>query len=329
MLNVFKCPYCQKRIETNLEIGQKIACPYCDEEFKLHRSHEASRNDVGNSIAKILIPLGYVLFVGVPLTLTIGFFVLRAQQQEEPPAKPAPVADATPVAKKPDLQPARKPRKPRKSGGDTEEEDPATTPKTQEPLKLKPSKPEIPGSTSGSEVAIAPEPREVPQIPVAPAPHEVAWEIPLRDFHSKWQTVGAVDVRIAGLAVAKVPLLNGKGEVQDSAAAMLVVAVEVRLNTANKTRTLQTWIRDKVYHARIYLANGKELGSGSLPVGAKFHLGLALQQPIPPDQTPVRDILVFAAPADDAGELSLRLDAERCGESGDIWIKIPDSAWKK
>lgn len=329
MLSVFKCPHCQKRIETNLELGQKIACPYCDEEFKLHREHVAPRYEIGNIVAKILIPLGYVLFVGVPLTLTIGYFLTRAQQQEEPPAKPAPVAAAEPVVKKPDPQPVKRPRKPRKPGGEGDDPTAPETPDTPEPLKLEPAKPDAPkpeGPKQEPEVAIAPEPREVF---IAPAPHEVAWKVPLRDYHSKWQTVGAVDVRIAGLAVAKVPLLNGKGEAQESAAAMFVVAIEVRMNTANKTRTLQTWMRDKAYHAKIFLANGKELAYGSLPVGAKFHMGLALQQPIPSDQTPVRDILVFAVPADDAGQLSLRLDAERCGESGDVWIKIPDSAWKK
>jgi hypothetical protein len=191
-------------------------------------------------------------------------------------------------------------------------------PKVTIPKPTVPAKPEIP---IPSEIAVAPMPREY------------HWEVPLLSgYSSDWKKVGAVDVRVAGLSVTKVPIIDPKECVTGSELPMLVVILEVRMNTPNKKRNLLSWRSSLRINSSsesvIFLPEDKALPLGRL-TGGKFHTGIPDRQQIPDDGTAVRDILLFSVPADDAGKLSLRLDAQRCGESGDIWFELPALSWKK
>ncbi|HEV3436968.1 MAG TPA: hypothetical protein VG122_06395 [Gemmata sp.] len=166
-------------------------------------------------------------------------------------------------------------------------------------------------------------------IAIAPAPHEYRWKIPEFGYSSGWQKFGSVDVRIAGLSITNVPLIDSKTHVTESDYPMLAVFVEVRNNTPNKKRTLLSWTSSGSYYGRIFDTANNELPPGKLPPGSKLHSGLPFTQPLPDDGTPVYDILLFRKPDENKGQLDLRLDAERCGESGDIWFTIPSLAWKK
>ncbi|QJW97038.1 hypothetical protein [Frigoriglobus tundricola] len=313
MLSVIACPYCERLIETDQPDGQRIPCPYCDAGFVIRPELRVRRGSVGNVVARICIPIGYVLFVVLPLTLTIWYFTRRA----EPPASrdetaAAPAAPAGAEGKpEPPSRPARPPRKEKAPAWDAEPE----------PLPVDPA--------PAAEVELAPAPREAPEAFVAPDPRPVLWKIPVGSYSSPWRTVGAVDIRVAGLAVTKVPVVDPNERVAESAAPLLAVVVEVRANVTSKPRTLTSWTHGLNHYGAIFLANGQELAPAELPRGGKLNTGLAYKQPLPEDGTPVRDVLLFAVPAADAGELSLRLEAERCGEMGDVWFKVPATALKK
>jgi len=310
MLSVIACPYCERLIETDQPDGQRIPCPYCDAGFVIRPELRVRRWSAGNIVARICIPVGYVLFVALPLTLTIWYFT----QRPEPPV-PRDETAAVPAGAetKPPPRPVRPPRKEKAPARDAEP-DP-------DPLPVDPA--------ATTETELAPAPREVPEVFGAPDPRPVLWKIPVGSYSSRWRTVGAVDIRVAGVAVTKVPIVDVNEQVTESAAPLLVVLVEVRVNKTSRPRTLTSWTNGLNHYGAIFLENGKELASAELPRGAKPNTGLAYQQPLPADGTAVRDVLLFAVPDAGAGALNLRLEAERCGETGDVWFKVPAAALKK
>lgn len=336
MLNVFVCPNCGKKLKTDQGVGQTIPCPYCEEPFEISREHAAAKNEL---LFKLAIPIGYVLFVAVPLGLTIWYLTTRTEKPKEAvEATPAPVQVNRNDPKPPAPRPVVRPRKDGKPKADVDPEDdpePVLPPKPEPPAPAKPKaeespKPEPPAPpVEKTELAVAPEPRELPEVFVAPEPREIVWKLPPLNFATPWQKVGAVDLRAAGVAVVRVPIIDGKERVRDSAQPMLVVVIEVRMNTSTKKRELQSWTHGQKRYMVGFLAGGKDLMHIDLPLGSKVHSGIPLRQPLPQDGEPVHDVMVFAVPPADAGELSLRLDAERFGESGDVWVKIPTAAWKK
>ncbi len=179
-------------------------------------------------------------------------------------------------------------------------------------------------------VAITPPIRAHDAVEVAPAPRAYLWKVPdLTGYSSEWQKVGAIDVRIAGLSITKVPIIDGKERIVDSEFPMLVVIVEARKNTPGKKRTLRSFTRLGGQYGRVFDADLNEIPPANIPLDKKLNSGLPRTQPVPDDGTPVSDVLLFTVPADNAGNLDLRLDAERCDESGDVWFKIPALAWKK
>lgn len=185
------------------------------------------------------------------------------------------------------------------------------------PVEPKPSKPVV-----TIEVA------STPPINLAPAPRQVVWTPPLSGYSSEWQKTGAIDVRVAGLSIAKVPIIDAKERIEESERPMLVVIVEVRKNTPGKKRTFRPFSLYGTHSGRIFDANFQELLPQEIPLGKKLDAGVPRSQLLPDDGTPVRDVLLFEVPADSVGNLDLRLDSERCDESGDIWFKIPSLAWK-
>ena len=333
MLKVFQCPHCAKSIETNQKPGTEIPCPYCDETFTLRKAHEVHKNTASELLFRIAIPLGYVVFVAVPLGLTIWFIVQWAEKkQRESVSTPAPIVEPKPD-EPPPIDPNPKPPEPGvgsilSAGASLVFGSKGPEPKEIEPKEIEP-KDTDPSPKPKPEVAIAPEPREVPLVAVAPEPRAVYWKVPESEYSSAWKKVGSVDIRIVGLAVTKVPVVDTEDRITELDAPLLAILVEVKLNTTGKKRVFRSWTERQFNFAAMFLENGKDLPPASIPLGRKPNTGLPLQQPLPEDGTPVRDVLLFAAPPASAGEMSLRLDGDRCGEPGDIWFKIPASALKK
>ena len=166
-------------------------------------------------------------------------------------------------------------------------------------------------------------------VEIAPPPREYRWKIPFSVYSSAWQKFGSIDLRIAGLSITSVPLIDSKAHVTESDYQLLAIFVEVRKNTPDKKRTLLSWTASGFYYGRIFDGASNELPPGKLPTGRKLYAGIPFAQPLPDDGTPVYDILLFIKPEENRGQLDLRLDAERCGESGDIWFTIPPEAWRK
>lgn len=341
MLQAFQCPRCSKLLETDQELGTEIVCPHCDEEFVLRRTHRFKKNATREALFRLAIPLGYVLFVAVPLAVTVWFFMNRAERQKQEAMEAARAAEAERVAagivrdnaadRKPPAPVAPVVRPPRKlPKGDKPGDPAAPEPDPKEPgPEEKPKEPEPEVILPGAEVAIAPAPRAVPEVEVAPEPRPVRWKIPLLDYTSKWERVGSVEVRVSGLAVGKAQIVDLNDRVTESAAPLLAVVVEVRLADPSKKRTLTSWTHGLAHYGTIFLDGGRELPPAVLPPGGKPNVGLPLKQPLPGNGAAVRDVLLFAVPPAGVRELSLRLDGDRCGEPGDIWFKIPASALKK
>ncbi len=324
MLNVFRCPNCEKKLKTDQVVGQSIPCPYCKEVFTISEEDAYVPDPTRELLIKLAIPLGYVLFVAVPLGLTLLYFATRDEKK--------PVADTPVVKNEKKPAPAPRPRKekgaPVPGGPANPDPDPDPDPETMPPTTPMPTVPTPP--VPKVQLAIAPPPRRLPdpdEVFVVPEPREVLWNLPTL-YDSPWQKVGSVDLRLARVAVGRVPIIDGKEQVRDSAQPMLVLVIEVRANAGDKKRELQSWTHGR-FHYSVAFAGGKDLLHPDLPLGSRVHSVLPLKQPLPADGEPVRDILVFTAPPDGAGEVSVRLDGDRCGETGDIWFKIPAAALKK
>ena len=168
---------------------------------------------------------------------------------------------------------------------------------------------------------------------MAPEPREASWKLPLTGYSSEWKTYGAIDVRIAGVRITTVPIIDSKMNVTESKVPFLVIVVEVRKNTPNKNKVLYSWQRyiSNVVVASdpavLLLPNDKALAPGRLR-GGKLNVDIPETQKLSDDGTAVRNVLLFAAPVDDAGKLRLRLDGERFSESTDVWLEIPALSWK-
>lgn len=326
MLTVVKCPHCRRLIGTDQEVGLAIPCPHCRAEFEIERHMLVRSSPLKNALIKLCIPLGYVLFVAVPMGFTIWFFANRGEEQEK--AQPE-VAEVKPGVRPP-VAPRPQPRQQRPKRDDPDPPRPRQKPKQRpddpEPEVTEP--PVEPAFPLPPAVAVAPAPRERIVIPVAPEPHAPLWPATLSGSPSAWQKVGAVDVRVAGFAVAKVPLVSGGGRESESPRPLLVVVTEVRINTTTKTREFVAWRRGQEQPAALFKHDGEAVPAPQFQLGTKLGAGPPDKQAVPADGTPVRGVLLFAVPPDGAGELKLRLGAERCGEFGDIWFTIPADSWK-
>jgi hypothetical protein len=325
-----KCPNCKATLEADVEVGQVIRCPACKKQFRIDADQlDTEEDSLANN--KYLVPLGYVAFVGIPILITIGVvFSLsggkKATQPEDDTAHVAKNDSRSSSSNVPKKTPKRGPPQ-KQSSEKFVEPDTGNVPSPDNTIKTK-------GTNSDPEVATKVEtnPTTKPETispEIAPAPHEAPWKLPLSGFESEWKHVGTIDLRIGGLAVSKLPLIDGKNQIVESQTLFLVVIIDVRKTDLKEKRTLYSWTHFKTYYSAMFLNNDKAVANGYLPAGSKLLTNPADKQLLPDDGSRVQDILLFAVPADDAGELNLRLDAERIGEKGDIWFKIPSLAWKK
>lgn len=145
--------------------------------------------------------------------------------------------------------------------------------------------------------------------------------------------MGAVDIRIAGLAISKAPLIDAHANLSETKTPYLVFVIELKKNSPNKKRILLSWQRYKDNRingadaAVLFVSDDKALAPARVG-GAKLNVELAEKQELPDDGTPIRDILLFAVPPEDVNKLTLRLDAGRLNETEDILFELPSSAWK-
>ena len=138
MLNIFKCPNCGKKLQTDQGEGQTIPCPYCEQAFTISREHAAPKSAASELLFRLAIPIGYVFFVAVPLGLTIWYLTRQADD------KPKETADATPAGQTkrhdPKPQEARPPVRPRKDTGKRKPtpKSPVTTPPPEPDAEARP-----------------------------------------------------------------------------------------------------------------------------------------------------------------------------------------------
>lgn len=355
------CPHCKAKLEADVKLGQVIQCPACKEQFEIERKLlTAQDNSLSNN--KYLIPLGYAAFVGIPILITIIVVMSMSGKKSAPESTDDPphvakndsrsssgnVPKKTPKRGPPQKQTSDKYIEPEIGGTPSDDTNVKTGPSKADPDPS--TKKTVPDATAKTETTTTPKPEITPtpkpettKIPkiepspmietngmaIAPPPHEVLWKLPLSGYESEWKAVGAVAVRIGGLAISKAPLIDGKNNIVESQTPFLVAIIDVRKNDSKEKRTLLSWTVFNNYYSTMFQKNEKELPNGRLPAGSKLRAKAADMQLIPEDGSHVHDILLFAVPNDDAGELNLRLEAERIGEKGDIWFKIPALAWKK
>jgi len=288
--------------------------------------------------------MGYAAFVLVPAVAVIALAVYKFGGYDKPNNNPtAQYADDDKDAgvKNPDPPPKRiTPRPPRNDKpadvpDDPPPPQPRDTSKKDDPVTPDP----VPKSEPITLVAIAPEPppaRVMPEVTIpepvaiAPEPHVARPGFaPPPGFTSEWEQVDEVEARVAGVAIMHVPIIDADGRAVNSAVAVLTIWVEVRTQTKARTVELKRWQDAFGSYADVATARGLQLGRALLGPGASLRTGLPYKQVVPPDGTPRTEIVVFAAPPDDPGDLHLSLDAERVGEKGKFKITIPAKALKK
>ena len=296
---------------------------------------------------KSLIYFGYAAFVLIPTVAVIGLAVYKfggedkpndpndepvvqkpnepkqlERSKPSPPLKrtrPRPIGTNSKIDKRDDDTPNPPVPQPADSG-------PKTNPDPPPPLPVEVSRPTI-------TVAIAPLPhlaRLIPAVPVpepiaiAPEPRVVRPGIaPPPGFVSDWQTIGAVEARVAGVAVKRMPITDADGRNVMSPVPVLAVWIEVRSHSTTRTIELKRLQDSFGSYAEVTTVRGTTLGKALLGPGSALRTGLPYKQVLPPDGTPRTDIVVFAAPPEGTADLRLTLDAERLGEMGKFKFSIP------
>ncbi len=329
-LRTLKCPLCGCLVETNLTDGQQLQCPDCEGAFTVARAQVQAPGKLKEGFYRLLIPIGYAVFLIVPLAGIIYYVATQDDRRkdeaahertdektEKPPIADPPGRNTRPVKKGPVSHPPVHPH------------EEATG------IAVAPFPHELNGGMQ-SEVAsvtieTAPFPHEPPpEIAIAPYPREIFWTVN-SSFSTQWETVGAVDVRVAQVTITKYPIFDPDKETStDSRTPALVLVIEARLNDPKKERSLLSWTFGANHYDSIFLEGGNtELAARDLPAGRRLNTGLTYPIPLPKDKSVVRDVVLFEIPPEGTKELQLRLEAERVKENGNFWFKIPAAAWKK
>ncbi|HSQ54274.1 MAG TPA: hypothetical protein VLM40_00905, partial [Gemmata sp.] len=83
-LRTLKCPLCRCLIETNLGDGQFLKCPSCERQFAIDPSQIQDRTgNLKEGFYRLLIPVGYALFLVAPLAGIIYYVSTRVVQKNE------------------------------------------------------------------------------------------------------------------------------------------------------------------------------------------------------------------------------------------------------
>jgi hypothetical protein len=147
-------------------------------------------------------------------------------------------------------------------------------------------------------------------------------------YTSPWEKVGPVEVRIAGVAIRHVPIINAEKLAADSPLPVLAIWVDTRV-TGDKTIELRRWQSPSEQSCRLTTELNEDLPRAPLGPGAILRTGTPSKQVLGPNSHARVELLVFTPPPDGVNSLTLKLDAVHVGEEGNIDITIPASAWKK
>ena len=174
------------------------------------------------------------------------------------------------------------------------------------------------------------EPRSTSQVlPVAPPPRMwLPFPVPTTGYKSEWKQVGRIEARVAGAAVNRVPIIDGNNRLSESSTAVFAVWIEVRTESKVRPVELRRWQDALGESCTLMYDSGRSIPRANLGPGASLRTGLSYRQIVPPDGTPVFEVVAFAVP-DGLRDLRLSLDAERVGETGTLMFPIPATAWKK
>jgi hypothetical protein len=152
---------------------------------------------------------------------------------------------------------------------------------------------------------------------------------PPEGFTSPWEKVGPLEVRIAGVAIRHVPILNAERLPVDSPMPVLAIWLETRITAADKTMELWLWQSPSEESCRLTTDRNEKLPRAPLGTGATLRTGLPSRQLLGPGSPSRVELLVFTPPSGGVKKLTLTLDADHVGEVGNVNLTIPASAWKK
>jgi len=190
--------------------------------------------------------------------------------------------------------------------------------KTTTPIKPDPPRPDsepVPMSALPPSAEIAPPPRRTNPFPA-------------RGWVGDWERAGEVDLRISGIALTQVPLVDPEGKRSESVLGHLVIWVEMRNVSKSKSHEYRRWQSLSDY-VSLKTERDNDVPAAKLGRGKSIYGQGEFKQIMIPGGPSISDVLVFDYPGEGAGRLTLWFDLERVGETGKLNLKIPESAWAK
>ena len=181
-----------------------------------------------------------------------------------------------------------------------------------------------PGSVAIHSETLAPPPR---RLDVAPSPRAWTFSLPATGYTSGWKKIGVVEARIAGVAVMRVPLVDKASCTFDSPKPVLTVWIEVRTEAITRKVELRHW-QTFGEDCRLIDANGVTFDWARFGMGVGLQTGLPHLQVVQATGKSCFDVMVFAVPGRESGDLLLSLNAERVGEIGTFVFLLPATAIK-
>ncbi len=184
-----------------------------------------------------------------------------------------------------------------------------------------------------TEVASAPLPQPRPpdvaeaKHDVAPSPRAWMFSPPATGYTSGWKKIGVVEARIAGVAVMRVPLVDKASRTFDSPKPVLTVWIEVRTEAITRKVELRHW-QTFGEDCRLIDANEVTFDWARFGMGIGPQTGLPHLQVVQATGKSCFDVMVFAVPGRESGDLRLLLNAERVGEIGTFVFLLPATAIK-
>ncbi|HJZ54324.1 MAG TPA: hypothetical protein VKE74_05175, partial [Gemmataceae bacterium] len=121
-----------------------------------------------------------------------------------------------------------------------------------------------------------------PELVVAPSPRYVHPFPPQGAWLSDWSRIGEVEVRIRGVAVTRVALIDDRGKVSESIEPRLVVWIEIRNVSVAKPREYRRWQSAFNDYCSLTDRDGLPVPTASLGPGKAIHARSEYTQPLPP-----------------------------------------------
>lgn len=173
-------------------------------------------------------------------------------------------------------------------------------------------------------------PSSPPPLPEAPSPRTVhPLPPPVGGWSSDWQRIGAVQVRIRAVGVARARLIDSAGRRSDSPHPQLVIWLELQNMSPDRPREYRRWQPVTDGECTLYLPTDSPVGVPRFPGDSRVELPGEFKQALEPGGPPVPEVVVFEVPPDWPEKLTLRLDARRVEERFAYRFEIPRSAWKR